>query len=475
MRRLRALLAPESGQAMILAVFTFVILTTFSVALADVISNESSQSVQDVSRNAAYQAAEAGIDEYISKLLEDPLYYQHYVDDAESTRNSGSLTVAGGGAWTGGLTWTYPNGKDNWQTLGNGYAYNLEITGPSGSSSQLAEAVQILSTGCRWNTTTSACQTGTTAAQREIQTALLPSSAASWQMIANTSISYGSAATTTGRVYVNGNLTHDGTATANLYATGSISGAVSLQNGATEYDSNSNPSVSTEVPGGINFSTFVESNTEIQRAATYAGVYLSQASPPAAWEIVFNSNGTFTAAACSQVGSSAVWLTAPSCGTATTYSMPANGAIYSAQTVIIGSASSASTVDGRVTVTSGTDIVIGNDISYLSGSNSVLGLVASDDMVVAGWAPSTLSWNAATVTESGQWTDACGESSQDCGSKSSMTFTGSTATYAGGSMSEFNSRTYNFDSNLTWLDPPWFPTIENPYTVLLQREIPVTP
>ncbi len=132
MRRLQALLARESGQAMVLAVFTFAIVTSISVALVDVISSETVESAQAVASNAAYQAAEAGVDEYISKLLQDPLYYQHYVDEAESTRASGALTVTAGNAWTGGITWTYPNGKDTWKQLGNGYAYNLEITGPFG-------------------------------------------------------------------------------------------------------------------------------------------------------------------------------------------------------------------------------------------------------------------------------------------------------------------------------------------------------
>ena len=179
---------------MVLAVFTFALLATISVTLTDIVTGESVASGQAVASNSAYQAAEAGVDEYIAKLLDDPEYYQHYVDEAESTRASGSLTVAAGGAWTGGITWTYPNGKDNWKQIGNGYAYSLEISGPSGSASQFQEAVQILSTGCRWNSSAGACTTGTAAREREIQTALLPSSAASWQMISNQSITYGGAA-----------------------------------------------------------------------------------------------------------------------------------------------------------------------------------------------------------------------------------------------------------------------------------------
>jgi hypothetical protein len=476
MGRLRSILARESGQAMVIAVFTFALLTTLAVALTDVVTSESQASGQAVSSDASYQAAEAGIDNYVSKLLDDHLYYQHYVDAAESTRTSGSLTVGAGQNWTGGITWTYAS-KDNWETLGNGYAYNLEITGPTGSASTQQEAVQIISTGCRWNAaaTPAACMTGVANAKREIQMLLLPSSAANWQMIANTSISYGSAATTNGRVYSNANITHDGTATANLYAEGNASGSTTFTNGATAYDASSNPTFSSVIPNPIDFSTFVTSISDIKRAAQTGGVYLtaSPAADPDAWEIVFNSNGTFTAAACNQVGglNNDVSEAAPSCGTPATYNVPSNGAIYADATVIIGSPTTASAVNGRVTVTSNNNIVIGNNISYQSSTNSVLGLVAKNDMVVAYWSPSTLTWSAATTTQSGQWTDTCGEFGYKCGSHTSMTFNGSTATDQGGSMSMFNSRTYNYDSTLLWLDPPWYPTIQDPYTILFQREL----
>ena len=53
-----------------------------------------------------------------------------------------------------------------------------------------------------------------------------------------------------------------------------------------------------------------------------------------------------------------------------------------------------------------------------------------------------------------------------------MTFTGSSATNLGGSMSQFSSRQYNYDTSLSYLDPPWFPTIDTAYNVLLFRELP---
>ena len=183
-----------------------------------------------------------------------------------------------------------------------------------------------------------------------------------------------------------------------------------------------------------------------------------------------------------------MWEAAPTCGAATTYNVPSNGAIYSDQTVVVGSTSAASTVNGRVTVTSGGDIVIGNSITYASGTYSVLGLNAEVDMVVAAWVAGqlgtsptgNLTVDAALIAQTGQFTDACGEGDsaacQSCSPtcsywRQSVAFNGSVATDLGGSMSSFKSRSYNFDQNLLWLDPPWFPMIVNPYTVLLQREI----
>jgi hypothetical protein len=53
-----------------------------------------------------------------------------------------------------------------------------------------------------------------------------------------------------------------------------------------------------------------------------------------------------------------------------------------------------------------------------------------------------------------------------------MTFTGSTSTNQGGSMGMFQTRVYQYDDSLLYLQPPWFPTMDGAYTVLLRRELP---
>jgi len=472
MRRLLRLLRDDSGQTMMLVVFAIALLSTLAVGLTDLVTSEAQSSGHAASSDSAYQAAEAGIDSYASKLLDDHLYFLHYVAAGESTRVSGATTASQGAAWTGGITWSYPFGQDSWKDLGNGYAYNLEITAPSGSATPQQQAIQIVSTGCRWDSILQTCGSAANNVRRTVQTLLLPSSVANFQMIANTAITYGATATTNGKIYSTGTITHNGTASGNIYSEVGVSGGPTLVGGATIYSPSTNPTIRSVLPNPIDFTTFLTSISDIQRASDTGGVDLSQSTPPDAWEVVFNSNGTFSAAACHKVGSADVSEVAPTCGAATTYPVPSNGAIYSAQTIIVGgTGAAASIVNGLVTVTSNNNIVIGNNISYQPGTNSVLGLVALNSMIVAYWVPYNLSWNAATIATTGQWTDTCGAFGYRCGTHGTMTFTGSTATNNGGSMSMFGTRVYDYDPNLLWLLPPWFPTVDKPYTVLMQREI----
>jgi hypothetical protein len=472
-RRLRHL-RDESGQTMMLVVFAIALVSVLAVGLVDLVTSEAQASGHAASSDSAYQAAEAGIDSYASKLLDDHLYFLHYVADGESTRVSGSLVAAPGDAWTGGITWSYSFGKDNWKPLGNGYAYNLQIVGPSGAATPQQQSIQIIATGCRWDATLNQCGSAANSVRRSIQTLLLPSSVANFQMIANRAIVYGSAATTNGKIYSTGTITHQGTASGNIYSEVSVSGGVNLIGGATIYTPSSNPTIRSVLPNPIDFSSFLTSITDIKGASLVGGINLDAkiGGSPSAYEVVFNPDGTVTASACTKVGSSDVSQIAPTCGAQSTYPVPSNGAIYADETIIIGgTGAAASTVNGRVTVTSNNNIVIGNNISYQAGTYSVLGLVALNNMIVAYWAPSNLSWTAATIASTGQWTDTCGAFSYQCGTHGTMTFTGSTATNNGGSMSMFTTRVYDYDPNLLWLLPPWFPTVDKPYSVLMQREI----
>ena len=93
-------------------------------------------------RDAAFQAAEAGLDDYTSKLLDDNQFYLHDVAVGESTGGAARRAAAGrrrdvvdarppGPTGRPGPT---PNGKDNWRSLTNGYEYNIQVTAPTSTN-----------------------------------------------------------------------------------------------------------------------------------------------------------------------------------------------------------------------------------------------------------------------------------------------------------------------------------------------------
>ncbi len=244
-----------------------------------------------------------------------------------------------------------------------------------------------------------------------------------------------------------------------------------MMNGAKKYTS---ANIRTVIKQPIQFSNFTTSLTDISRAAQLSGIYLNDATA-AAWRLTFVSDGTVQISKCSLTSGKADDVAAPTCGAATTYNVPSNGAIYSQQDVVVSGGTSTcgspsitgNCVNGRVTVASAQDIVIGNNIDYVTTGDDVLGLIAGNEMIVAQWAPNNLNWRAATIAQTGQW-----RSSSSSQSKNTAIFTGSTATNKGGYMSMYATRVYNYDASLSYLQPPWFPTIDFAYTVLLFRELP---
>ena len=172
--------------------------------------------------------------------------------------------------------------------------------------------------------------------------------------------------------------------------------------------------------------------------------------------------------------------------------MPVNGAIYSDQTVIIAGGTSsclsggnaggptgshvsltnAGCVKGRVSVASGADMVVADDTGYVTPGVDVLGLLANNNFYIASWLPanSNLNWSAASLAENGSWGQPSGITAGYLGT---MYHEGSIAQLQmGNGMTQFDTRYYNYDPNLQYLQPPWFPTLPNNYQVLLYRDLP---
>ena len=182
------------------------ILTVLAVALIDQVTNETTRAASAAKSDAVYQAAEAGINDYIAKLTEDSQYYDHCVAKGESTRrgngvdvpastNTASCLPGGESFWKAGVSWTYPYGKNRWfggtgNAFGNstalrGYAYNLMVTPPSKAAG--TDYLTIVSTGCRvvdMNAATLQCDTSRTGApKRALEVRIRPKTPADFQYI----------------------------------------------------------------------------------------------------------------------------------------------------------------------------------------------------------------------------------------------------------------------------------------------------
>lgn len=528
MNRLTRLLAREDGIALATVVCMIALLTVLSVTLLDQVTNESNRASDSVKADAVFQAAEAGVNDYVAKLLDDAQYYDHFVANGEATRTpctssdaSGvctawsSPTVAAGSAWPAGTHWGYqpttnfPDGKDRWYagtgtsssnstllgtanygtaTLRSGYAYDLMITPPSATLG--TNYITIVSTGCRLVADTPisnpVCDTSASAPpKRTVEVRIRRMTPADFQFLWPGNVSYGTDAITYGEVYSGGTIDHDGYAYGDLLAEGSVTGSVTNAShrptGAKIYTPSTNPSIRTQIRKAIVFNDFVMALKNVKSAAGFGGMSFDISSV-GAWLFVFQTNGTVNVSKCTRVGSDDVAKTKPTCAAATNYPVPSNGAIYTGQTAIVSFPSSDSTVNGRVTIASNNDIVIGGNIHYKSESggtnDDVLGLVANANVWMAKWAPNTLTWRAAAIAQTGTW------SSYSCGSTrpsgSSLLYIGATAAKVTGCAADFDNRVYasddgSYNANYTalkFLIPPWYPPLfDGAETTVLFHEV----
>lgn len=414
--------------------------------------------------------------------------------------------------------WTYKTTRASdkgWYTVpGTGYQYLINVYPADPSLSGLASVISRIDvTGrpCSVNVAGTACVGSNDLTRwKTIETQLRPSSLSDFQAFLATSVTYASTATTTGPIFVGedkngvaGNLTHNGIAKANLYAEGTVSvGGSTLQNGARAYDKNSNPTALCKLNNctTVPFSQFSSTFATVSGAASAGGISLPATDPtnsslstqgyvPDAWKLTFLSNGHVTYSSCKLYKSGSTTyadydsLTPPTCTGGTSYSplVPTNGAIYSPVDVLV-----SGVVVGRVTVATAGSVVYGGNVTYNTPGADVLGVEATGTVYIAQWAEDAngnITIYSAQFGLNGPFTaDPNCNSPTSChavcsnGAKCVMTIYGSTAVYgqSGSAISMtgmFNTRSYNYDPNLLFVQPPYWPTLGNAFTILTQRPI----
>lgn len=528
----------ETGFAIVLAVALIAVLSIFAASLPLLVQNEDTKSRQDTVQDSAYQAAEAGTNAVLSDLTQSTAFFIKYMAKGEATRTFNSTTyandcVTGSTATTqstctdkdvSATTWTSPwwtystsqtarAADKGWYSLGNGYQYLIQLYPPNPTLTGLASTItRIDVTGRPFGSTD-------TSKWRTIETQIRPSSLTDFQAFVATALAYGSGATTTGPVFVgednSGNkydLDHAGHASGNLYAEGTvdkgrtnpITNYTTFQNGATYYDSTTNPNALCKLNNcaPVPFTNFSNTFSKVSGAASCpaSGTVLG---PPSywcfgtvdpnngnaavdAWWIRFLSNGKATFTPCKKTpvsgNPSPIYDTAPTCGTTSAqYPLPTNGAIYSAADVIV-----SGVVKGQITVATAGNVYYGGSITQNTPGTDVIGEEAQGSIYVPEWAPDS---NRNITIYSAQFSlNGAFESSPDWGSggtKGTMNFYGSTAVYGITPCTQtvgadctiiyfsgfFATRNYNYDPNLLFVQPPYWPSLGNAFTILTQRQI----
>jgi len=466
-------LREESGFALVLAIALIALLTVLGIALMGSVQGDNARSRTFPPRDAAYQAAEAGINAYTAKLLENPLYYNQFEIMGEATRSVGAASsTTADVAFSGYTSWTYPS-KDKWCDpsyclKGSGYQYDIEVCPPMQACANFGgnqiPYTRILSTGRPVGSTDRRTW-------RAVEMDVRPFSLSHFQMFTAGDYSVGAGGNTYGPIYAQGNISHAGTAYADVMAEGTVSGlaASDLKNGAKIYyghgsqyadDIRKAPGLATKP----NFNDFLVSQTDTKAAAQSAGIYLNDATQDA-FKLVFQADGTILISKCKKAVVSGVTKvlgdTAPTCGTATSYTMPSNGAIFGEQSLLV-----SGTVHGRVTVVSAQDIVIADNIVYADYTNDILGLIGNHDVLVPNYAPQTLEWHSAVIAQTG-----ARKAYTNNGDHQTLNFYGSVTSYGSPSMTMFLTRNYNPEPSLAYLSPPWFPVLNNQLQILVEREV----
>src|SRR5664280_69267 len=316
MKQLKRFFAREDGIAMATVVMMTGVLTLLSVVLINQVTAESTRSGKAVTSDSVYQAAEAGINDYIAKLTDDPQYYDHYVAKGESTRlGSNGASVAHStstvtNTWQAGVRWSYPNPRDWWfggsgNAFGNstslrGYAYNLMITPPSALlGTHGTNYIDIVSTGCKViDMNASPLQCDPNVRQRTVEVWVRRSTPADFQyMVPDMSGSDDPcwASTLYGKLYSVGSIKVCGAnAYGDLMAENYVTGSPLTLHGSARIYDKSHPDIRTVVKNPIPFSSFAVSPSDIKRAAfSNSPTTDFEDTNASAWRIVFSSDGHF--------------------------------------------------------------------------------------------------------------------------------------------------------------------------------------
>ena len=345
---------------------------------------------------------------------------------------------------------------------------------------------------------------------RSISAEIRPESISEFAFLVEESLRFGSGAVITGKIYVGDDLDFrptpiQGIVHRDVFAEDAIGlrpgyGLPVFDSGSVGYDSRGvYLDIDAVYPEPLDFTNFWDDLALIKDVScSGAGLCLSRtlnpslglASDPTAWLIepqVAGGVGRLrVSAAYSNSSSGCVsseewwWLNYDTAAwnLVGTFDIPASGAVWADNHVVMGMLGAAGTVKGAVTINAGTlgspkNIIIGSDLLLAGGTTGtdVLGLIATDEVWVG--PPSVggdleLNIFAAILTQGGSFQVA-----RDCGGSGNVVLPTSGGTplselstmgamaikHTGDVSAHFSPRNYQFDPRLETLRPPLFPLL----------------
>ena len=465
-------------------------------------------------------AAEAMLERYASKMTLDPLFYYHYVDQAEAPRHCTDTASTGydhvvqpGNAWIDGCrTWDYrPASGSYYHPLLDGDQGAADDVGtlmggrPPGSGQPLE--ITVVVTQAEFGRT------------RAIVAEIHPEAISEFAFLQEADMRFGAGAVLWGSVYVGANLDFStsspiGVVHKDVFAEGYIGrssgyGPPVFADGARGYDSSGTyANIREAYPEPLDFDGFWDDLDVIRQVACNGGGLclsrtlnpgLGLTQNPTAWLLQpiaeagrgrvkvwasYNSNTT------SCLTNEEWWWINSNTATWSlvgTYDIPTSGVVWGDAHIVVGRPTAPVTVKGALTVYAGTlaapkNIVIGSDVLYFSGTNGldVIGLIGSDEVYLS---PSAVGSDK-VLNVSGALLSQAGILGvpRDCGTTGSvLTASGSTLNTIGGIAkrstgelsAHFSTRNYNFDTRLEGLRPPFFPLLHDSWDYGAWRETSV--
>ncbi len=303
---------------MMLVVVTTAVLSTLAITLLQFVTTSRREASASVKSQESFQAAEAGLDDYLAKLVDDRAYYLHEVHEAESTRRppSGADCLPGASPGRTPTPGRIPPRRTRGRRCQTGTSTTSRSRRPRPARSRRRSSRPGERSVRRRAPARSRCRYG-------------PSSLADFYRFSDEDVAWGSGANTYGKIYSNGQRRPRWHRLRGHLRLGRDLrrrlDAERVEEVLDLDDARASPRRSRT----RSTSRTSSSPSPISRGQRRPVASIYNDPSKAAWRFVFSNNGTFTYRSCTQSGGNDVSKVAPVCGAASApVNVPANGAIY---------------------------------------------------------------------------------------------------------------------------------------------------